>query len=147
MPINYTLEGQNPLESRQIVKIAKAIEKELNLEGQVSIGLAFVDKRTIQELNSKYANNDYPTDVLSFEYGQGEASIGDIAICTEIAKQQAKENDISEEEELSLLLVHGTLHVLGYDHQTEEQIASIDALQGDIMKILNYKYRDFKWAH
>jgi rRNA maturation RNase YbeY len=147
MPINYTLEGQSPLESQQIVKIAKAIEKALNLEDQVSIGLAFVDKKTIQELNAKYANNDYPTDVLSFEYGQGEVSIGDIAICTEIAKQQAKENDISDQVELSLLLVHGTLHVLGYDHQTKAEIASIDAVQGDIMKILNYKYRDFKWEH
>jgi len=147
MPINYTLEGQSSLNSNQIENISKAIARSIKIDKEINIGLSFLDRDTIQSLNSKYANNDYPTDVLSFEYGDDQGSNGDIAICAEIAKDQAKENGISEEEELSLLLVHGTLHILGYDHQTEEQIASLDALQGDIMKLLNYNYRDFKWAH
>jgi len=44
-------------------------------------------------------------------------------------------------------VAHGILHILGYDHQDEKQAASLDAMQGDIMKKLNYEYRDFKWSH
>lgn len=147
MPINYLIHGQSPIRSNEIKAVANAIEKTLAIEGQYDLGLSFVDREEIKDLNSKYANNDYPTDVLSFEYGDKDGDFGDIAICTEIAQQQAIDNEISETEELSLLLIHGTLHLLGYDHQTEAETASLDKLQGDIMKLLNYNYRNFKWAH
>jgi probable rRNA maturation factor len=146
--ISFNLEGKSPLDSAQLESISKAISEIMKIEKVANIGLAFVDVNTIKELNSKYAGNDYPTDVLSFEYGDDEeGNIGDIAICKDIAISQAKENNISLEAELTLLLVHGVLHILGYDHQDEDQIASLDAIQSDIMKKLNYEYRDFKWLH
>jgi probable rRNA maturation factor len=146
--ISFNLEGKSPLDSAQLESISKAISEIIKIEKVANIGLAFVDSNTIKELNSKYAGNDYPTDVLSFEYGDGEeGNIGDIAICNDIAISQAKENNISLEAELTLLLVHGVLHILGYDHQDEDQIASLDAIQSDIMKKLNYENRDFKWSH
>ena len=146
--ISFNLEGKSPLDSVQLESISKAISEIMKIEKEANIGLAFVDTNTIKELNSKYAGNDYPTDVLSFEYGDGEVgNVGDIAICKDIAISQAKENKISVEAELTLLLVHGVLHILGYDHQDEYQIASLDSAQSDIMKKLNYEYRDFKWSH
>ncbi len=146
--ISFNLEGKSPLDSAQLESISKAISDIMKIEKVANVGLAFVDVNTIKELNSKYADNDYPTDVLSFEYGDDEeGNIGDIAICKDIAISQAKENNISLEAELTLLLVHGVLHILGYDHQDEDQIASLDTIQSDIMKKLNYEYRDFKWSH
>ena len=68
-------------------------------------------------------------------------------VCLEIAKQQAIDNKISQDAELSLLIAHGTLHILGFDHQNSAQVTSLDALQSDIMNKLNYEYRDFKWSH
>jgi probable rRNA maturation factor len=146
--ISFNLEGKSPLDSAQLESISKAISEIIKIEKVANIGLAFVDANTIKELNSKYAGNDYPTDVLSFEYGNNEeGNVGDIAICKDIAVSQAKENKISVEAELTLLLVHGVLHILGYDHQDEDEIASLDSIQSDIMKKLNYEYRDFKWSH
>ena len=147
--ITLNLEGKSPLGSDQLEAIASAIEKTLSIEKNISVGVSFVDKETIRRLNEKYAGNDYPTDVLSFEYGESDndSNVGDVAICTEIAQKQAKDNGLSGDAELSLLLAHGILHILGYDHQDSEQAASLDAIQSDIMKKLNYEYRDFKWSH
>jgi probable rRNA maturation factor len=146
--INLNLAGKSPLTSTQLQSIAESVNDTLVLAMDYRIGLSFVDTKTIQELNDKYAGNNYPTDVLSFEYNDSsQESNGDIVVCTKIAESQAKENNISIEAELSLLVAHGILHILGYDHQDEKQAASLDAMQGDIMKKLNYEYRDFKWSH
>ena len=126
--------------------IGTAVSEQLKLDRDISIGISFVGSNKIKELNKNYADNDYATDVLSFYYG-GEGTLGDIAICHEVAETQANEHHVSLESELALLLIHGTLHLLGYDHQNEAGIASMDELQGGIMRLLNFNYRDFKWFH
>lgn len=146
--INLFLEGKSPLKATQLESVAKSVDQSIKLSRDYNIGLSFVNTKTIQELNEKYAGNNYPTDVLSFEYeDSAQESDGDVVVCTEIAESQARENNISFEAELSLLIAHGILHILGYDHQDKKQAASLDAIQSDIMKKLNYKYRDFKWSH
>ncbi len=145
MSIQYTVEGKSPLSAKQLTKIAEAINETIKNKQSKVIGLSFVTEKKIQQLNKNYADNDYVTDVLSFEYGLGE-TFGDIAICEKVARQQADENSLSLESELSLLVIHGTLHLFGYDHQNKADTASLDWLQGDIMKALKYQYRDFKWS-
>ena len=146
--ISLYLEGKSPLTSTQLQSITECVNDSVAPSKVYNIGLSFVDTKTIQELNEKYAGNNYPTDVLSFEYKDSpQESDGDIVVCTKIAESQAKENKISLEAELSLLVAHGILHILGYDHQDHKQAASLDAIQSDIMKKLNYEYRDFKWSH
>lgn len=120
-----------------------------------SINLSFVDKEVSQQLNCSYAQNDYPTDVLSFEYGKKDyidnpeisQSMAEIVICTPIAVEQAEENKISLEDEITLLFVHGMLHSLGYDHQNEAQKASFTQAQDDIIKSLGKSTRKMKWSH
>lgn len=146
MPINYHIEGKSHLSQQAFDEIGQAISSQLSLDREISVGLSFVGSAKIKELNKTYADNNYATDVLSFYYG-GEGTLGDIAICYEVAEAQAKEHHVSLESELALLLIHGTLHLLGYDHQNEAGIASMDKLQDGIMKLLNYNYRDFKWFH
>lgn len=149
MPITYRLEGEKVIGNSLLIKIAKTISSVLKIEDDYKIGVSFVDEKTIKSLNNKYADNDYATDVLSFEYGKdnNDGNIGDVAICQPIAEKQAEEFGTSIESECVLLLIHGTLHVLGLDHQNPEQSSSMDKLQGDIMKTLNYQYRNFKWYH
>lgn len=152
MPLHFNLEGDSLLTSGQLSEIAQAISHKLSITTDQSIGIAFVTQLQIRKLNKEYAGNDYATDVLSFDYGESgsvtiQSNIGDIVICKEIAKKQAGEYGVNVESELALLTIHGSLHILGYDHQTKSQGASLDRLQGDIMKTLNYKYRDFKWSH
>jgi probable rRNA maturation factor len=87
--------------------------------------IAFVSDRRIKELNKRFRGFDKPTDVLSFpaetdEFAESrEQSLGDIAISVERAAAQAKENGLSYEQEIAQLILHGLLHLCGYDHETD----------------------------
>ena len=81
------------------------------------ISLTLLDDDSIRELNRTYLGKDTPTDVLSFALHEGdEAVLGDVYVGYEQAAIQAVEAGIGVEEELARLSIHGTLHVLGYDH-------------------------------
>jgi len=84
-------------------------------EGEISLTL--LDDDSIRELNRTYLGKDTPTDVISFTLYEGDESVlGDVYVGYEQAVNQAAEAGISIEEELARLSIHGTLHVLGYDH-------------------------------
>ena len=97
--------------------IAREIDTELSEPGEVSVSI--VDNKEMQELNRKYRDIDAPTDVLSFS--MGGYMLGDIVISLEKAVEQAEEYGHSIGRELGFLVAHGILHLLGYDHQTDEQ--------------------------
>lgn len=113
------------------------------------INLAFVDDDAIQELNRTYSGNDYPTDVLSFDYREaggpiGEV-IGEIAISSETAARQAHEAKTSLDDEVALLGLHGVLHILGYDHAEEADQEIVQTLQKELLMAAGVNYREFKW--
>jgi len=92
------------------------------------ISILFVGDPGIRDLNHQFRGMDCPTDVLSFpQLSEGEAEppgapvLGDIAISLETARQQSKDHGLSLGEELTLLLIHGILHLLGYDHEISDQ--------------------------
>ena len=97
------------------------IVNELEIEGEIVIKMG--NKAESQAVNSQYLQKDYPTDVLSFPYNEdlpGEGFyLGDIFICYPIAREQAEENGIPLEQELLTLMVHGVLHLAGYDHEKD----------------------------
>lgn len=75
--------------------------------------------REVRELNRRFLGEDRPTDVLSFPSGDGLGSLGDIAIAYPYARRQAAEMGHPADVELRVLLLHGLLHLLGYDHETD----------------------------
>ena len=82
-----------------------------------AVSLTLLSDQQISALNSKYLGHEGPTDVISFPlYEAGETPVGDIYLGYEQAQRQAAELSVALEAELSRLAVHGTLHVLGYDH-------------------------------
>ena len=91
-----------------IKKIIKAEKKE------GTIDLSFVDDEKIHELNKQFRQKDKPTDVLSFNY-DGKI-LGDVIISRETARRNAKQDGVKFNDEVKRLVIHGTLHVLGYDH-------------------------------
>lgn len=112
------------LNRQRKIKINKqsleSLEKALQEEFKVNVPLSVVlvsDKR-IAGMNRKYRNRKGPTDVLSFSYDDPEY-LGDIIISVETAMRQAEEMGHSLEKELKVLLIHGFLHLLGYDHETD----------------------------
>lgn len=93
-------------------------------DGEIS--LALVDDDTIRTLNHTYLHKDAPTDVIAFAlYEDPEPVLGDVYIGYERAAVQALEAGVTVEEELARLSIHGTLHVLGYDHpETDARFSS-----------------------
>jgi probable rRNA maturation factor len=83
-----------------------------------SATIAFVSNQRMRNLNRQFRNIDKATDVLSFPAGE-ETNLGDIAISVETAAEQAKENGLTFDAEIAQLILHGLLHLSGYDHETD----------------------------
>lgn len=103
--------------------------------------IVLTDDRQLHELNVDYLGVDAPTDVLSFPAGEVDPEtealyLGDIAISIPRAAQQAQTGGHSVEAEAQLLVVHGTLHLLGYDHGTDEEKAVMWAEQAKVLERL-----------
>ena len=95
------------------LKALKAIGK------SESATIAFVSDNKIRQLNRQFRGIDRPTDVLSFPSEDTEQGLGDIAVSVETAASQAKENGLSFDGEIAQLILHGLLHLSGYDHETD----------------------------
>ncbi|ERF47651.1 rRNA maturation factor [Staphylococcus sp. EGD-HP3] len=114
----------------QIDKLLTFAKEQENIEGEAELSVTFVDKTEIQSINHMYRDKDKVTDVISFALEEEEPEIvgidmprvlGDIIICTDVAKEQADAYNHTFERELGFLALHGFLHLLGYDHMTEEE--------------------------
>ena len=88
-------------------------------KAETAVTIAFVSDRQIRALNKQFRNIDKATDVLSFPVDDDADNLGDIAISIETAARQAKENGLTLNGELAQLILHGLLHLSGYDHETD----------------------------
>jgi probable rRNA maturation factor len=118
---------------------AKVLEEELEEKHDIKsieVSLTFVEPDEMLELNEQYRGIDEPTDVLSFPLWEeedgsfllpskdwDEVALGDIVICPRVVIDFARASEKELEEEIVLIYIHGLLHLLGYDHTTEEQEA------------------------
>lgn len=119
-----------PLDLAAFERLAAFVLDREEAPDSSELSLAVVDIAEMTELNSRYRGKDGPTDVLSFGCddpcpveSDEPITLGDVVIAPEIAEEQAAELGHTVEEELNLLLVHGILHLLGYDHDTDEDAA------------------------
>ena len=127
---------------KQLLIYAAQVEQ---VEEGCEVSVTFVSNDKIQLINREYRHKDQPTDVISFameELGEGEMALmgldmprilGDIIISIPKAEEQAIEYGHSFIRELGFLIVHGFLHLLGYDHQTEEQEQMMFSRQKEIL--------------
>lgn len=92
-----------------------------------------------QELNATYRGKDKPTNVLSFPSPQmpGNISLGDIVLAYETIAREAHEQEKTFHDHLAHLIVHGTLHLLGYDHELESDAIIMESLEQEILKAFN----------
>lgn len=113
---------------------------------ELTIDFVFCDDEFIHKINKDYRGIDKPTDVISFAlFCDDENSIeteeinpGEIIVSVETAKKQAKANGYSTEQEVYYLITHGVLHLLGFDHQSEQEYNFMVDVQNKVMKVLNY---------
>ena len=122
------LSGSQRIQDQQIKKILAVISKTLVDKQPCKVSIAFVDQQTIKRLNKEYRGKNQVTDVLSFNIDQPEM-LGEVLICYDQAKKQAKEKKKQIKKEIKLLITHGVLHLLGFDHQNEKDAEIMETLQ------------------
>lgn len=102
---------------------------------EVELTLRIVDAEEAHQLNLQYRNKDYPTNVLTFEYGIDETATlrADIVICVAVVQKEAEEQNKAFAEHFKHLLVHGVLHSLGFEHESDEEAEDMEALEIEIL--------------
>lgn len=134
------LQSRVPVNSR---KVAKAVRKVLSSEGirkSGEITLSFVNDRQIQRLNLKYLGKNNPTDVIAFDVAEPESAdkiFADIVISAERAVDNAGIFRTAPLYELYLYVIHGVLHILGYDDRNKKDSLAMRRKESDLLKILN----------
>jgi probable rRNA maturation factor len=107
------------VDGRAVGRVAAGVLAEVGRHG-AGLTVAFVRDRAMRELNLRFRGKDRPTDVLSFPGGDGDAlHLGDVVISTDTASRQAEDAGHSLGREVSELVIHGVLHLCGYDHETD----------------------------
>jgi probable rRNA maturation factor len=110
--------GPPPISTREAARFVRLLARRLAVP-HVSAAVAFVDDAAMQEMNGRYRGKDRSTDVLSFP-ADDAGHLGDIAIATPTARRQARRRRHPAGREARLLILHGFLHLLGYDHETDD---------------------------
>ena len=121
--------SQYPLQFNRLKQLSNWLLKESGLEDH-NVGIALVDDNNIQEINHQYRHRDSPTNVLSFPFKDGAdpalddlpvKEMGDIIISLETAAKEAKQYGQTFQKRLSWLVIHGMLHLQGYDHERSKE--------------------------
>jgi probable rRNA maturation factor len=103
---------------QRLRRVLEGAARALSIEGEVS--LVLTGDRAVRALNARYRGQDRPTDVLSFPGGATRGELGDIVISVPTAERNAHAGGRTLARELDVLALHGFLHVLGYDHETDD---------------------------
>lgn len=129
------------------VWVKTTLEVEAEQSGQVlkdeyELTIRIVDKPEIQQLNQTYRYQDKPTNVLSFPFEAPPQVplplLGDLVICHPVVKEEAGQHNKSIEAHWAHMVVHGTLHLLGYNHLENEQAGEMESLEVTILQQLGY---------
>ncbi len=115
----FNRQRQHRIDGRRVRSFLEQLSLELGIEG-LSFSVVFITDDVIRKYNRNYRGYDKPTDVLSFP-GTAHGYLGDILISVQTAHRQAqKSRNLSLEKNIRRLLLHGVLHLMGYDHETDQ---------------------------
>ena len=106
------------MRSHRLRRLLEDAARSLGVSGEVA--LVLTRDPAVRELNARYRGQDKPTDVLSFPGPGGNAGLGDIVVSVDTAERNARRLGRTLQRELDVLALHGFLHVLGYDHETDD---------------------------
>ena len=118
--------------------VARCIRHALSVDAEISVRI--VSEAEGHALNHSYRRKDYATNVLTFDYAQVPIVIADIVLCAPVVAAEAKEQGKTLQAHYAHLLVHGTLHAQGWDHETSAKDArEMEAYEVDILAVLGFK--------
>jgi probable rRNA maturation factor len=146
-----------PVDTLRWVRLAEAVLEDEGVRGDAELSMLFVDEQAISDLNKRFLGKDGPTDVLAFPIdeepveggrspdsggtGPGFASeptdlptlLGDVVICPSVAARNAPEHAGTYDDEIALLVVHGVLHLLGMDHEEDEEAEAMEQRERELL--------------
>lgn len=136
--LQLSLQFANPVHREHLPrhKIARWIRTALSLPAEITVRI--VDAQEGQSLNRDYRQRDYATNVLTFDYSHAPVVCADLILCANVVEEEAIKQGLSLESHYAHLLVHGTLHAQGYDHETEADAQVMEALESQIMVRLGF---------
>jgi probable rRNA maturation factor len=139
------------------VRLARLVLEEQGVRGDAELSMLFVDEKAMSDLNERFLGKDGPTDVLAFpmddelvesgrqpdQGGRGPGSpaepsdapilVGDVVICPRVAQAQSEEHRVPFDDEMALLVVHGVLHLLGFDHEEDDEAEAMERREGELV--------------
>ena len=143
MTIEITNESELEVDLTRVQSLAEHVREALRLHPLVDVGVIFVDEAPMTDLHVRWMDEPGPTDVLSFpmdelrpgseEMLSAEGVLGDVVICPQVARKQAEVAGHEEINEILMLLTHGMLHLVGFDHAEPEEEKEMFALQKELL--------------
>jgi probable rRNA maturation factor len=151
-------QSAQPVDALRLVRLAKDVLAAQGVKADSELSMLFVDEDAMAELNKRFLGKDGPTDVLSFPIdddhlpsgrhpdtggrGPGSATeptdppivLGDVVVCPTVAARQAPTHAGTVDDELALLVVHGVLHLLNYDHADEREAESMQRRERELLE-------------
>lgn len=162
-------QNDHPVDTLRWARLAEAVLEQEGLSGDAELSVLFVDEMSIAELNSRFLGKDGPTDVLAFpideepvESGRSPDSggtgpglpsepedapvlLGDIVICPAVAFRNAAEHAGTFDDEIALLIVHGLLHLMGMDHDEDDEAEEMEAKERELLARHHGALRSEAW--
>ncbi|HEY8451094.1 MAG: rRNA maturation RNase YbeY [Micromonosporaceae bacterium] len=146
MSVEIVNESGVEVDTEAILAVARHALAETGVSPLAELSVLLVDEEYMSELNRRWMGGEGPTDVLAFPMDEGGVDrgpredggeptlLGDIVLCPEVARRQARAAGHSVRDELELLTVHGVLHLLGYDHVEPEEEREMFTLQDRLLR-------------
>ncbi|HEX2011638.1 MAG TPA: rRNA maturation RNase YbeY [Roseateles sp.] len=117
-------------------KVMRWIRAALELPGEIAVRIVDADEG--RQLNKEFRAKDYATNVLTFDYSHEPVVGADLVICAEVVEREAAELGIAIADHYAHMLVHGTLHAQGYDHEEDDEAEAMEARESEIMQALGF---------
>jgi probable rRNA maturation factor len=144
MSIEVANESGSEVDEDRLTAVARFVLDRLRIHPQTELSILVVDEAAMEQLHVQWMDEPGPTDVLSFpmdelrpprddEGAPDPGLLGDVVLCPEVARRQAKAAGHSVGDELDLLTTHGILHLLGYDHAEPDEEREMFGLQADLL--------------
>ena len=117
-------------------KVARWIRAALEVPGEITVRIVGAEEG--QQLNSEFRGKDYATNVLTFDYTQEPVVMADLVICAPVVEDEAKKAKLDIAAHYAHMLVHGTLHAQGYDHEHDDEAEAMEARESELMLALGF---------
>jgi probable rRNA maturation factor len=148
MTVSFADEQDDPLPAEPLIALAESVMKAEHLPDDSEVSLVLVSADRIAALNQQHMGRSGPTDVLAFpiedlragevpatEQGGPPVLLGDVLVCPAVVRANAAEWGVAFEDEMALMVVHGMLHLLGYDHQEEADAERMETREREILAL------------